>query len=162
MRCQFFHQDTSGIVANSLQENVILHNLVDRRHLIQLMKILNGMNASGYAFEEILCWAVTARREAFPSTADQGYSRNSNLRWIFGMTATELPRLPSVYPVVQGTNAVNEYQSYSGCSTAQGQLKQILVPAQRVVIAGQTLLWPRAHGRSRFFQQQSNPVTIDD
>jgi len=108
---QFFHQDTTGIVANPFEDSEILHNPLDK-HIINLMKILNDMNAPDYAFEQVLRWAVTARREGFQFTADRGYSRKSNLRWMFQMTANSELQLPSVLPVEQESGSTAEVVTY--------------------------------------------------
>ena len=65
--------------ANVHRDSQFLYDKQDKWR-IDLMKILNDMQAPDYAMQEVLQWAANANREGLDFNKERGFSRQSNLK----------------------------------------------------------------------------------
>ena len=90
---------------------MILHDKQDK-WLINLMKLLNDMHAPDYIFQQVKCWAVSAKAHEFEFNGNRGFSHNSNLKWMFEMTKNAHLMLPMVHPIQQENGQIAEIVCY--------------------------------------------------
>ena len=121
------HDDTN--MDDPFQDNRILHDTQDK-WLINLMKMMNDMHAPDYGFQEVLRWAASAEADGFKFNGDRGFSRKSNLKWMFEMTENANLTLPLVHAVQQENGEVAEIVCYDFVPVALSLLQDRSVMQQ--------------------------------
>ena len=121
-----YDQDANRAV---FQDDTILHDKQDK-WLINLMKLLNDMHAPDYAFQQILRWAVSAQADGFDFNGNRGFSRKSNLKWMFEMTQNAHLTLPLVHAIQQENKQIAEIVCYDFVPVALSLLQDRSVMTQ--------------------------------
>jgi hypothetical protein len=83
----------------ALTHHSFLHN-TDQKWKVDLLKVLDNINAPDYAFGDILAWACGANAAKYSLNHVGGLSRYKNIDVLFDSMPNTCQLLPSIVPVV--------------------------------------------------------------
>ena len=103
-----FYNDEEDVPGISVFQDEPMWYTGEQAALIDLMKLVQDMNAPDYAFRKILEWAQRSVASGFDFNPEHGLNKKVNMKWMVAMTSNADKRLPTVEPVSLADGEVAE------------------------------------------------------